>query len=46
MRLQVLHINNSAHGSKALAMRLRMTWTQNGQQVVQQAEVTNFPAGL
>lgn len=43
---QVLHISNSAHGSKPLAMRLRLAWTQGGQPVVQTGEVTNFPPGL
>ncbi len=44
--LQVLHISNSAHGSKALAMRLRVTWSAGGQAVQHMGEVTGFPPGL
>eukprot|EP00898_Chlorokybus_atmophyticus_P001919 jgi/Chlat1/2728/Chrsp182S02896 len=43
---QTLHITNSAHGQKPLAMRLRIQYNVNGTPLTEQGEVTNFPAGL
>lgn len=41
---QVLHVTNTMHGQKPLAMRLRVAYTmQGGQQVVEMAEVSGFP---
>uniref|UniRef100_A0A0D6R6I1 AP-1 complex subunit gamma n=1 Tax=Araucaria cunninghamii TaxID=56994 RepID=A0A0D6R6I1_ARACU len=44
--VQGLSINNSQHGQKPLAMRLRIAYKVNGQDVVEQGQVNNFPAGL
>ena len=43
---QRIFVNNSQHGVKPLVMRLRISWGQDGQDRVEQAEVTNFPPGL
>lgn len=44
---QRILVNNTQHGAKPLAMRLRIAFTSaGGQQHVEQAEVTNFPPGL
>jgi hypothetical protein len=43
--LRRYNVVNSQHGTKPLAMRLRMTWTAAGAQVTEQATV-NFPPGL
>jgi AP-1 complex subunit gamma-1 len=43
---QGLHVSNSMHGQKALAMRLRMTYVRGGQQETQQCEVAGFPDGF
>lgn len=44
---QKLYVNNTMHGTKPLAMRLRITYTSaDGQQMVEQAEVSSFPADL
>jgi len=43
---QVLHVTNSMHGQKALVMRLRLAYTQGGQGVTQQCEVSGFPSGF
>lgn len=43
---QKLHIKNSMHGQKPLVMRLRVGYTSDGANKVEQAEVKNFPAGL
>ncbi|KAI3433299.1 hypothetical protein D9Q98_003118 [Chlorella vulgaris] len=42
---QRLHVTNSLHGQKALVMRLRISYSLAGQQVLEQAEVTTFPPG-
>jgi AP-1 complex subunit gamma-1 len=43
---QRMHVINSMHGAKAVAMRLRLAYTLGGRQVLEQAEVSNFPEGL
>lgn len=43
---QALHVSNSMHGQKPLVMRLRISYTLGDQQVTEQAEVANFPAGF
>eukprot|EP00878_Enallax_costatus_P018020 GHUV01018946.1.p1 GENE.GHUV01018946.1~~GHUV01018946.1.p1 ORF type:complete len:448 (+),score=223.83 GHUV01018946.1:2050-3393(+) len=43
---QALHITNTMHGQKPLVMRLRLNFSRDGQPVVQQVEVNNFPAGF
>ncbi len=43
---QTLHVTNSMHGQKALVMRLRISYSLNGAQQLEQTEVKNFPAGL
>eukprot|EP00252_Welwitschia_mirabilis_P004363 TRINITY_DN1469_c0_g1_i6.p1 TRINITY_DN1469_c0_g1~~TRINITY_DN1469_c0_g1_i6.p1 ORF type:complete len:906 (+),score=208.03 TRINITY_DN1469_c0_g1_i6:268-2985(+) len=44
--LQRLSVNNSQHGQKPLAMRVRIAYKVNGQDVVEQGQVNNFPGGL
>jgi len=43
---QRMQLVNTMHGSKPIAMRLRLAYSVAGQQVLEQAEVTGFPAGL
>ncbi|KAG2453880.1 hypothetical protein HYH02_002086 [Chlamydomonas schloesseri] len=43
---QRIAINNTQHGVKPLVMRLRITFTINGQAHEEMGEVTNFPPGL
>ena len=43
---QKLHVKNTMHGQKPLVMRLRIGYTSDGANKVEQAEVKNFPAGL
>lgn len=43
---QSISIVNNAHGSKALALRLRIAFKRDGQDFVELADVTNMPAGL
>lgn len=43
---QSLSVVNSMAGSKGLVMRLRLNYSKGGQPVLQQLEVSNFPAGL
>mmetsp|Transcript_34996 Transcript_34996/g.77859 ORF Transcript_34996/g.77859 Transcript_34996/m.77859 type:complete len:861 (-) Transcript_34996:442-3024(-) len=44
---QRLYVVNTMQGQKALIMRLRISYTTaDGQAVVEQAEVSNFPQGL
>lgn len=43
---QRIHVLNSMHGQKAMGMRLRVSYTVGGQQVVEQAEVAHLPMGL
>ncbi|KAH9303769.1 hypothetical protein KI387_008173, partial [Taxus chinensis] len=42
--VQGLRVNNSQQGQKSLAMRVRMAYKVNGQDVVEQGQVNNFPA--
>ncbi|KAI7839019.1 hypothetical protein COHA_007161 [Chlorella ohadii] len=42
---QRLHVHNSLHGQKALVMRLRISYQLGGAPVLEQGEVSNFPAG-
>ena len=45
--LQKLYVNNTMHGQKGLIMRLRVAFSlEGGQRVEEQAEVSNFPPGL
>ncbi|KAJ4961224.1 hypothetical protein NE237_021134 [Protea cynaroides] len=43
---QKLRVTNSQHGQKPLAMRIRIAYKVNGQDVLEQGQVSNFPAGL
>eukprot|EP00262_Sarcandra_glabra_P001027 TRINITY_DN11040_c0_g2_i1.p1 TRINITY_DN11040_c0_g2~~TRINITY_DN11040_c0_g2_i1.p1 ORF type:complete len:780 (-),score=154.51 TRINITY_DN11040_c0_g2_i1:239-2497(-) len=43
---QSLSVNNSQHGQKALAMRIRIAYKVNNQDVLEQGQVSNFPPGL
>jgi AP-1 complex subunit gamma-1 len=43
---QAIRVKNSMHGQKTLVMRLRISFSRGGQQVVEQAEVNGFPPGF
>lgn len=43
---QRIHVVNSQHGVKPLAMRLRVAYSRDGAAVVEQCQVSNFPAGF
>jgi len=43
---QRLHLTNSQHGAKPVALRLRVSYTLGGAPAVHQVEVKNLPAGL
>jgi AP-1 complex subunit gamma-1 len=43
---QVIKVTNNAHGQKALVMKLKVSYKVNGQPVLEQGQVNNFPAGL
>jgi hypothetical protein len=44
---QVLHVTNTAHGVKAVALRLRVAWmTADGESVVETAEVKGLPPSI
>ncbi|XP_077237790.1 AP-1 complex subunit gamma-2-like [Tasmannia lanceolata] len=43
---QSLSLNNSQHGQKALAMRIRIAYKVNNQDVLEQGQINNFPPGL
>ncbi|PKA62478.1 AP-1 complex subunit gamma-2 [Apostasia shenzhenica] len=43
---QTLSVTNSLHGQKALAMRIRMAYKVNNQDMLDQGQVNNFPSGL
>jgi AP-1 complex subunit gamma-1 len=44
---QAIQLNNTMHGQKAIIMRLRITYKRaDGEAVLEQAEVKNFPSGL
>ena len=43
---QQIHVTNSQQGTKALALRLRIAYSQNGSQRQEQVEVRDIPPGL
>ena len=43
---QQIHVTNSQQGTKALALRLRIAYSQNGSQRQEQAEVRDLPPGV
>jgi AP-1 complex subunit gamma-1 len=43
---QSLQVVNSMVGQKGVVMRLRLNYSKGGQPVLQQLEVSNFPAGI
>ena len=43
---QQLHITNSQHGTKSLALRLRISYSLDGASKLEQAEVKDLPVGL
>jgi AP-1 complex subunit gamma-1 len=43
---QVMHVKNTMHGQKKLVMRLRLVFTREDQQMLEQGEVSNFPAAF
>ncbi|XP_064986809.1 AP-1 complex subunit gamma-2-like isoform X2 [Musa acuminata AAA Group] len=43
---QSLTVTNTQHGQKALAMRMRIAYKVNNQDVLEQGQVNNFPPGL
>ncbi|KAH7415274.1 hypothetical protein KP509_14G035400 [Ceratopteris richardii] len=43
---QCLTVTNTLHGQKPLMMRIRVTCKVNGQEIVEQAQVENFPSGV
>ncbi|CAI5473929.1 unnamed protein product [Closterium sp. Yama58-4] len=43
---QTMRITNTLHGQKPLVMKLRVSYKVAGQDVLEQGQVNNFPAGL
>ncbi|TKW20018.1 hypothetical protein SEVIR_4G057800v4 [Setaria viridis] len=43
---QSLSVTNNQHGQKPLAMRIRVSYKVNGEDRLEQGQVSNFPAGL
>ncbi|KAL5212792.1 hypothetical protein ABZP36_023639 [Zizania latifolia] len=43
---QGLNVTNNQHGQKPLAMRIRMSYKVNGEDRLEQGQVSNFPPGL
>lgn len=43
---QTLSVTNSQHGQKPLAMRIRMAYKVNNQDLLEQGQITSFPPGL
>lgn len=43
---QTMRVVNSMHGQKALVMKVRISYKVNGEDVLEQGQVSNFPAGL
>ncbi|KAG0565630.1 hypothetical protein KC19_7G002600 [Ceratodon purpureus] len=43
---QVIRLTNNMHGKKALVMKLKVSYKANGQSVLEQGQVNNFPSGL
>ncbi|TVU12390.1 hypothetical protein EJB05_46031 [Eragrostis curvula] len=43
---QSLTVTNNQHGQKPLAMRIRVSYKVNGEDRLEQGQISNFPAGL
>ncbi|TVU27811.1 hypothetical protein EJB05_19312, partial [Eragrostis curvula] len=43
---QGLNITNNQHGQKPLAMRIRLSYKVNGEDRLEQGQISNFPSGL
>jgi AP-1 complex subunit gamma-1 len=43
---QAIHVTNSMHGQKPIALRLRISYVHNGATKVEMCEVSGLPAGL
>ncbi|KAL6912296.1 hypothetical protein ACP4OV_001101 [Aristida adscensionis] len=43
---QGLNVTNNQHGQKPLAMRIRISYKVNGEDRLEQGQVSNFPSGL
>ncbi|KAF8378312.1 hypothetical protein HHK36_029651 [Tetracentron sinense] len=43
---QSLRVTNSQHGQKPLAMRIRIAYKMNNQDVIEQGQINKFPPGL
>ncbi|RLM56050.1 hypothetical protein C2845_PM10G03760 [Panicum miliaceum] len=43
---QSLSVTNNQHGQKPLAMRIRMSYKVNGEDRLEQGQISNFPAGF
>lgn len=43
---QNITLQNNMHGQKSLAMRIRIGYKVNGQDMLDQGQINNFPAGL
>eukprot|EP00271_Cylindrocystis_brebissonii_P016401 TRINITY_DN3990_c1_g1_i1.p1 TRINITY_DN3990_c1_g1~~TRINITY_DN3990_c1_g1_i1.p1 ORF type:complete len:916 (+),score=200.04 TRINITY_DN3990_c1_g1_i1:218-2965(+) len=43
---QTIQVLNSMHGQKSLVMKLRISFKLNGQEVIEQGQVSQFPPGL
>ncbi|KAM3207868.1 hypothetical protein ACQJBY_062881 [Aegilops geniculata] len=43
---QSLSVTNNQHGQKPLAMRIRISYKVNGEDRLEQGQISNFPAGL
>ncbi|VAI70809.1 unnamed protein product [Triticum turgidum subsp. durum] len=43
---QSLSVTNNQHGQKPLAMRIRISYKVNGEERLEQGQISNFPAGL
>lgn len=44
--VQVIRVTNSLHGQKSLVMKVKINYKRNGEDVVEQGQVNNFPPGL
>ena len=43
---QNVHVTNTKYGTKGIMMKIKVTFSLNGEAVVDQAKVANFPQGL
>ncbi|KAK3159396.1 hypothetical protein QOZ80_2AG0149600 [Eleusine coracana subsp. coracana] len=43
---QGLNVTNNQHGQKPLAMRIRLSYKVNGEDRLEQGQISNFPSGL